>query len=110
MAQSSHRTASKHRADGTTRAYQWESDDMPHERIGTLMAHVETCTRFTDTEVTVDWEHTSERYVEILLTTHDRILSPELMGVLSEHDAVIELQTSHGRWEKSEWLVALPVE
>jgi D-serine deaminase-like pyridoxal phosphate-dependent protein len=74
------------------------------------MADVETCTRFSDTDVSVDWEQTTERYAEILLTTHDRIMSPELMGVLSDHDAVIELQTSHGRYEKSEWLVALPVE
>ena len=110
MAQASHRTASKHRADGTTRAHKWDAEDLPSEQVRALMDDVMACTRFTDTSVVVEWGYWTPQYYELTLQTHDRILSPELMGVLSEHDAVIELQTSHARYEKSEWLVALPVE
>jgi len=102
------RTAAKHSADGTTRADKWGDDVFPYERVRAFTVAVETCTRFTETDLTVDWEGLDR--VEILLTTHDRILSPELMSVLVEYDAVIELLTSSDRWNKSTWRVALPVE
>ena len=108
MAQSSHRTAAKHSADGTSRAYQWGDDVFPYERVRAFTVAVETCTPFTETDLHLDVESVGR--LEIELTTHDRILSPELMSVLVEYDAVIELLTSSERWNKSTWRVALPIE
>jgi len=109
MASQRHRTAAKHSADGTKRADKWHEDRIPLQRLRAFASDVESVRRFTDTDLEVDREYHRGNYQSLILTTHDRILSPGLMSVLVEYDAVIELLESHGRWNKSTWAVALPV-
>jgi len=107
MASQSHTKKVGKSADGTMRAYEWGDNAFPFERVRALSDAVETCTPFGEADLSINSR--GPKLLNIILTTHKRIIGPELMRVLAEFDAVIELERDVAFNEKS-WRVALPIE